>query len=352
MKMQPTSRPGLREIAEAANCSLMTVSRALNNAPRVSAATKARIHDLARELGYRPDPKLTTLMGHLRQVRKRSTTEIFALVWPDVTEEDIAANFWLRSLKKGAEDRAEALGIRIDSFHLAAQKLTAARLDKTLYSRGIKSVIFGPVFQRAHGHISMKWDRYCVTSIGLGLWRPAFHRVHHDHFRSMLHLIRYLQHQGLRRIALVIPTVLHRRMFGVYWAAFLGRHPLPPDEAAKLVFFTEKDQAKNLRRQWKLARADAMIVAGRADVRQVLDELEAKDTTIGATLFWGPESVGFAGIDQLSGLLGAAAVDSAVASLNRSEWGVPAVPHALLIGGKVVTPSGNFLTNEPESPTS
>lgn len=333
----PTSpRPGLREIAKAANCSLMTVSRALNNAPRVSAATKARIHEVAQQLGYRPDPKLTSLMGHLRQARTRSDTEIFALVWPDVSAKEIAANFWLRAIRQGAEARAEALGIRLDSFYLADQKLTPALLDRTLYSRGIKCLIFGPVFQHAHEHLSMKWDRYCVTSIGLGLWRPAFHRVHHDHFRSMLHLLRHLQHQGCRRIALLIPTELHRRMFGVYWAAFLGRHPLPPAEAAKLVFFMENDQPKSLRRQWKQAKADTLIVAGRADVRRVLDELDAKDTTVGATLFWGPESQGFTGIDQQSGLLGAAAVDAAVASLNRSEWGVPAVPHALLIGGKVV----------------
>jgi DNA-binding LacI/PurR family transcriptional regulator len=338
MTLQPPSRPGLREIAEAANCSLMTVSRALNNAPRVSAATKARIQELARELGYRPDPKLTTLMGHLRQVRKSSQTEIFAFVWPDVTEEEIAANFWLRDIKKGAEDRADALGIRLDSFYFSGTNLTPARLDRMLYSRGIQSILFGPVFRRAHVQISMKWKRYCVTALGLGLWRPAFHRVHHDHFRSLLHLMRYLQHQGCRRIALLLPTELHRRMFKVYWAAFLGHHPLPPAEAAKLAFFVDKDQIKSLRRQWKLARPDAMIVAGRADVRKVLDDLGAKDTTIGATLFWGPESEGFAGIDQQSGLLGAAAVDAAVASLNRSEWGVPAVPHALLIGGRVVMP--------------
>ncbi len=314
----------------------MTVSRALNNAPRVSAATKARVREVAQQLGYRPDPKLTSLMGHLRQVRTRSDAEIFALVWPDVTPKDIAADFWLSALKKGAEDRADALGIRLDSFYLADPKLNPTLLDKTLYSRGIKTIIFGPLFLREHGHISMRWDRYCVTTIGLGLWRPAFHRVHHDHYRSMLHLLRYLQHQGCRRIALLITTELHRRMFGVYRAAFLGRHPLPPEEAAKLVFFMDKDNAKSLRRKWKLARADAMVVAGRADVGNVLQELGAKETTIGATLFWGPESEGYAGIDQQSGLLGVAAVDAAVASLNRSEWGVPNVPHALLIGGKVV----------------
>jgi len=338
MSSKAPSRPGLREIAKAANCSLMTVSRALNNAPRVSAATKARIREVARQLGYRPDPKLTSLMGHLRQARTRADTEVFALVWPDVTPRDIAADFWLGALEKGAKDRAEALGIRLDSFYLGDPKLSPALLDKTLYSRGIRTIIFGPVFCRARAHLSMKWDRYCVTSIGLGLWRPAFHCVHHDHFGSMLQLLRYLQHRGCRRIALLISTELHRRMFGAYRAAFLDHHPLPPGEAAELVFFLENNQPKSLRRRWKLAKADALIVAGRSDVRRVLDELAAKETTIGTTLFRGPESAGFAGIDQQSGLLGAAAIDSAVALLNRSETGVPAVPHSVLIGGQLVLP--------------
>lgn len=343
MILHASKRPGLRNIAEIANCSLMTVSRALNNAPNVSQVTKTRILKIAGEIGYRPDPKLTSLMGHLRQSRKRSQTETFAFVWPDATEKEIATSFWMRDLKQGAETRADALGIKLDFFFLAESKLTAPRLDRILYSRGIQSIVFGPVFHRAHRHLSMKWERYCVTSIGLGLWRPAFHRVHHDHFRSMLQLMRHLQHAGCRRVALLLPTELHRRMLKVYWAAFLALHPLSPTEAEKLTIFVEKEagQEKSLRRKWKHTRADSIILAGRADVGMVLKELDIQSPTIGATLCWNPESEGFAGIDQQSSLLGAAAIDSAVAARNRSERGVPPQPQALLIEGKLIKPKSS-----------
>ena len=45
----------LKDIAERAGVSVMTVSKALRDEPDVSAATKARIKALAEQLGYVPD---------------------------------------------------------------------------------------------------------------------------------------------------------------------------------------------------------------------------------------------------------------------------------------------------------
>ena len=51
--------PGLREVAQRAGVSMMTVSRSLRGVDGVSAATRARVTALAAELGYVPD-------GHAR----------------------------------------------------------------------------------------------------------------------------------------------------------------------------------------------------------------------------------------------------------------------------------------------
>ena len=54
--------PTQREIAQQAGVSQMAVSLALRDSPTLPAATRQRIQKLARELGYRPDPMLSTLM--------------------------------------------------------------------------------------------------------------------------------------------------------------------------------------------------------------------------------------------------------------------------------------------------
>src|SRR5881397_262475 len=67
----------LKDIAERAGVSVMTVSKSLRDAPDVSATTKTRIKLLAQQLGYVPD---TTARG-----LRRRNTKLFGLVIPSLT---------------------------------------------------------------------------------------------------------------------------------------------------------------------------------------------------------------------------------------------------------------------------
>src|SRR5262249_40477622 len=59
----------LKDIAERAGVSVMTVSKVLRDAPDISAATKNRIRALARQMGYVPDS--------LAQGLRTRTTKLF-----------------------------------------------------------------------------------------------------------------------------------------------------------------------------------------------------------------------------------------------------------------------------------
>ncbi|WP_426126512.1 LacI family transcriptional regulator [Pararhizobium sp. PWRC1-1] len=48
-------RPTLRTIADLTGFAVTTVSRALSNAPQISAETRRRVHEVAAEIGYLPD---------------------------------------------------------------------------------------------------------------------------------------------------------------------------------------------------------------------------------------------------------------------------------------------------------
>jgi LacI family transcriptional regulator len=89
----------LKDIAEHAAVSVMTVSKALRDEPDVSAATKARIKLLAQQMGYVPD---STAQG----LRTR-TTKLLGLVIPSTTD-PIYARMVL-----AIEERARELGYDI-----------------------------------------------------------------------------------------------------------------------------------------------------------------------------------------------------------------------------------------------
>src|SRR3954469_23525099 len=63
---QSSPNPSLQDIARRANVSRSTVSRVMRNDARISAGTAARVRAAAKELNYRPNPLLSTLMERVR----------------------------------------------------------------------------------------------------------------------------------------------------------------------------------------------------------------------------------------------------------------------------------------------
>src|SRR3954451_24620853 len=93
----------LKDIAEHAGVSVMTVSKALRDEPDVSAATKSRLKLLAQQMGYVPD---STPQG----LRTR-TTKLFGLVIPSTTDPVYSR------VVLAIEERAQELGYDIMLMH-------------------------------------------------------------------------------------------------------------------------------------------------------------------------------------------------------------------------------------------
>ena len=62
----------LKDIAQRAGVSIMTVSKVLRDAPDISPATKARVRQLSEQMGYMPDS--------IAQGLRNRTTKLFGLV--------------------------------------------------------------------------------------------------------------------------------------------------------------------------------------------------------------------------------------------------------------------------------
>ena len=91
--------PTIKEIANIANVSLMTVSRALNNNPRVREQTRKKILNIAKELNYRPNRIARSL------VSKKSN--LISLIVADIR------NQFFAELARGIEDKAWESGYNV-----------------------------------------------------------------------------------------------------------------------------------------------------------------------------------------------------------------------------------------------
>lgn len=325
-------RPTLQHIADQLGLSKMTVSRALRGEKHVRQEVIDRVCATAEALGYRPDPEISKLMSHMRRTRRAEAPRTLAFVWAEKTAAELRQSSWSMQLIEGATRRAAQLGFAIEEFYLADKGMTAPRLSGILEARGIPGFILSPLVTRSRGHVSMRWEKFSSTVIGLGYARPPQHRVHHHHFLGMMHALRQLRKLGYRRIGFFSSTTINERMFGAWSASFLTHHPLPRAEAEKLLCM-KREPTRALLRQWiETARPEVIIDAGQL-LWTWLKDLRIPEDIGYATLNWQPDHPERAGIDQQADVLGAAAVDLVVEQYHHNERGTPAHPKIVMTEG-------------------
>jgi len=123
----------LKDIAQQIGVSVMTVSKALRDAPDVSAATKARIKSLARQMGYVPDSSAQGL--------RTKTTKFFGLIIPSITNPIFAR------IIMAIEERAHDLGYDILFAHSLNQPEREELCLRRFLSRRVDGLFISPVYR-------------------------------------------------------------------------------------------------------------------------------------------------------------------------------------------------------------
>jgi len=125
----------LKDIALRADVSVMTVSKALRDAPDVSAATKVRIQEMAKQMGYVPDSAAQGL-------RTRST-RLLGLVVSSLTNPIFAR------IVLAIEERARELGYDLILTHTHNKADREAACIQKLLARRVEGLIISPVYRLA-----------------------------------------------------------------------------------------------------------------------------------------------------------------------------------------------------------
>ena len=123
----------LKDIAREAGVSVMTVSKALRNAPDIAAKTKLRIGDLAKRMGYTPN------LG-ARSLRSQET-KLLGLVIPATTDPIFAR------IVMAIEQRALEHGYELILHHSWNQPEREETILQNLISRRVDGIFLSPVYR-------------------------------------------------------------------------------------------------------------------------------------------------------------------------------------------------------------
>lgn len=326
----------LQQIAQAAGCSLATVSYALRHDRRIHPATRQRIQELARRLGYRPNPRFAALMAHIRRSRPVATGERIAFVWVHTPKGETTTDPFLQRVFRGAKMRAEALGYQVEQFW-AAPGTTDRQLGRVLQARGIVGVLLSPVLHETEATLDFDWENFAPVVIGGARWNPELHQAGHHHYLAMRLTLEKLAAAGCRRPAAIIQGDVNERTRRAWQAAFLVYHPAP-DAARELLFMGHQTPAGRVARQLRSVRSDALIVSDESLLEQLPHGATSRLKAPVASLHWSGRHPEIGGIDQCYDLIAANAVDLVATQLASNETGVPPWPRMLLFPGRWVVP--------------
>lgn len=333
----PRPTPGkvsLKQIAEAAGVSTMTVSFALRNSPQVSLATRQRIARLARRLGYRPDPEIARFMSYLRRDRSNGVFRgtIGFLNFQNNPDGFHGGGFYSRVLA-GVRARAEDMGFALEEIWAGNPAISAKRLKSILQARGIDSIIIPPL-PRDAVQLELDCSEFYGVTIAFTLESPRLSRVSHDHFEGIRLAMREVRKLGYERPGFVSTAQSNARVRQHWSGGFLGSSMLLPKNGQVPAFFDDDLDGRALTSWLNRHRPDVVLSPHVETYGQLLHRGLRVPEDIGFVLLdWSSGDPSWAGVDQHVSHLGHTAVDVLIAQRNRNEAGAPSHARTILIEG-------------------
>lgn len=179
----------INDVAKRAGVSPVTVSRVLNDAPNVTAATRERVNRAIVELGYVPN----VVARSLRSRRTRS----LALILPDITNP-----FW-PTVARGVEDAAQQEGYSVLLCNSDENAVKQARYLEVVASQQVDGVIIAPCDSDASRLAILRDRRVATVVIDRRIDDWDVDTVRGDSVGGAHALVRHLIDLGHKRIAVL-----------------------------------------------------------------------------------------------------------------------------------------------------
>ncbi len=324
----------LGTIADIAKVSRTTVSLALRNSPRISAAIRARVQAIALKLDYRQNPLVTAHMSYVRTLHPRYTGQCIAFVCNrSLSQIEADTRTPLRKYLLATRARAKALGYELELFNLAEKGMRPERLSQILAARGIVGVIFHPLDEGSGlAGLPLNTDMFALVMIEHAFIEPRLHKVCDDQFSTIGRMIQRLLDYGYMRIGIAMSSRADDHANHHWLAGYQAFQSLNKAKDRIPHFITPEWSKTSFLRWYRKWKPEAIVTIDEDIVLWLRDaRINVPETVACTTLYWKEDRAELAGFYQNHEHIGAAAVDMIAAQLYHNERGIPAEQRSMLI---------------------
>lgn len=328
----------MKSIAVQAGVTQATVSMSLANNPRIPLPTRERIQAIAKQLGYQPNPYISTLMRMRRQGKPLKGKPVLALVCAMPTEAGWSNHSapTIRDMREGARERATMRGYRAQEFWLHRDGMSNERFSEMLHARGIQGMLISPLGEGDPPPL-LRWDYFSAVCLSVPLPSLAITTVCNDHYFSCLQIMRECHRRGYRRPALMLRRAHQMRFQGRWEGGYRVGGEMFPEMKLTPPLYIDDVSNGSILQAWLLRELPDVII------RPADDGLTEMLTRAGWRV---PEDIGLAllacprqggpttGVYQNGHLIGALAVDTLVSLVERHERGLPQQATTLMVEGQ------------------
>lgn len=342
--MNPTNRespesesaaPTIKNIALAAGLSTATVSLALRGHPRIPPETRARVAEVAGDLGYRPNPLVASLMRQIRSGRRpRYQGTLAFLTMGRSRGQLLSRSHYVQALHRGAVKQAERHGYRVETFWIENEKTDCRRLTSILRARDVRGILVPPL-PDAKPLTDIDWSYFSSVALTHSLLSPRMHRVCPNQFDNMTLLLRNLEAAGYRRIGFYLDQLADHRVNRFWSSAFLRYQLGLPVRQRIPLLLTERIDGGSFHR-WRERHQPDVIICPFSEVPQWLDDAGCRiPEDVGLAMpSYDPTHPDVSHVDECPEQVGADAADILVMEISCDNQGIPKSPRTHSIGGE------------------
>jgi LacI family transcriptional regulator len=333
--MSEKSPVSMKDLALSLGVDQSTVSLALSNSGKISAAMRKRVREAADKMGYRPNPLVAALMRNRRTRAKHSFQGVIAYLrfFPWEKAQEMGPIFSL--FQKGAFSQADSLGFKCEDYFIK-EATSLDRLTREFKAKGIRGILISPLANNFGGQLKIgSWEDFSTITIGPSLRNPRLHRVMSHHHENLLEAYKKCTEAGHRKIGLCFRKSTDERMQGLWKGAYLAAVSELPSRL-KMPYLVAPEIEKSQFLDWiSRYKPTAIIVSRPFLILEYLKEARIsvpQDISV-VTCSTGVPNGQVSGIVEDGFTIAAKAMNRLASSLYSNEFGVPAFPEDILIRG-------------------
>lgn len=325
-------RPTLKMIAVKCGVTITTVSDALRGDPRVAETTRKRVKQVAKEMGYMPNPFAQMLVAN-RSSKKSNGGNLACLFGhPDADYYDTLLNY--QEAYAGIVERCQEIGFAMDRFWVYEASMTATRLRGILESRGVVGII---LFALRPEEIDLPWAHYALSTIAFRDYEQAKARIHFsfsDMYVATDIALKHLMDSGHERIGFATYFNQSKKVLGkvigaidfiaaskkienFYWYENVSQDVQTKSQAAFIQWF-------------KKNKPDVLLTWNSVEAEIIAEWMSSKEITkseqVDCFVISLAGNVPMQGVRQPYKKMGSTSVDLLINQLYRNERGFPEEP--------------------------